>query len=59
LALLSLIAYPSFFTSMGRPVALLDWIDLGGIRTPLYVASWTRSNYALLPTSVVYINTMV
>lgn len=21
----------------GRPVALLDWIDLGGIRTPLYV----------------------
>ena len=20
----------------GRPVALLDWIDLGGIRTPLY-----------------------
>jgi len=20
-----------------RPVALLDWIDLGGIRTPLYV----------------------
>jgi hypothetical protein len=21
----------------GRPVALLDWIDLGGIRTPLYM----------------------
>ena len=21
----------------GRPIALLDWIDLGGIRTPLYV----------------------
>ena len=21
----------------GRPVALLDWINLGGIRTPLYV----------------------
>ena len=21
----------------GRPVALLDWIDLGGVRTPLYV----------------------
>jgi hypothetical protein len=21
----------------GRPVALLDWIDLGGIRTPLYI----------------------
>jgi hypothetical protein len=21
----------------GRPVALLDWVDLGGIRTPLYV----------------------
>jgi hypothetical protein len=21
----------------GRPVALLDWVDLGGIRTPLYM----------------------
>ena len=21
----------------GRPVALLDWINLGGVRTPLYV----------------------
>jgi hypothetical protein len=21
----------------GRPVALLDWVNLGGIRTPLYV----------------------
>ena len=21
----------------GRPVALLEWIDLGGIRTPLYM----------------------
>jgi len=21
----------------GRPVALIDWIDLGGVRTPLYV----------------------
>jgi hypothetical protein len=21
----------------GRPVALLDWINLGGIRTPLYI----------------------
>jgi hypothetical protein len=23
----------------GRPVALLDWINLGGIRTPLYVCA--------------------
>jgi hypothetical protein len=21
----------------GRPLALLEWIDLGGVRTPLYV----------------------
>ena len=21
----------------GRPVALVEWIDLGGVRTPLYV----------------------
>jgi len=23
--------------AQGRPIALLDWINLGGVRTPLYV----------------------
>ena len=27
----------------GRPVALLDWVDLGGIRTPLYVCELNPS----------------
>ena len=27
----------------GRPKALLGWIDLGGIRTPLYICELDRS----------------
>lgn len=37
----------------GRPVALLDWINLGGIRTPLSIcASLTRGSCALLRNAV-------
>ena len=33
----------------GRPVALLDWVDLGGIRTPLYVCELDAKKLRVIP----------
>jgi len=33
----------------GRPVALLDWINLGGVRTPLYVCDLQPDKLRPLP----------